>query len=246
MPLEDHAERVLDLVATIPEGRVLAYGDIAKRLGGMGPRTVGTVMSRYGSDVPWWRVIRSDGRPPQGLEDEALEHWRAEGTPVVRGLVEGGRADMTRARWDFGGAPAGSGAPGATGPRGGLHHVEIWVDDIGAAGREWGWLLGRLGYHLGDDWGHGQAWELESLYVVVEAGPDVIGGRHERRRAGLNHLAFHGGSRAEVDALVEECGDGGWTLMFADTHPYAGGPQHYAAYLESGEGFEVEVVAAER
>ena len=43
MPLEDHAERVLDLVATIPEGRVLAYGDIAKRLGGMGPRTVGTV-----------------------------------------------------------------------------------------------------------------------------------------------------------------------------------------------------------
>ena len=63
MPLEDHAERVLDLVATIPEGRVLAYGDIAKRLGGMGPRTVGTVMSRYGSDLPWWRVIRSDGRP---------------------------------------------------------------------------------------------------------------------------------------------------------------------------------------
>ena len=92
MPLEDHAERVLDLVATIPEGRVLAYGDIAKRLGGMGPRTVGTVMSRYGSDVPWWRVIRSDGRPPQGLEDEALGHWRAEGTP------DGGRSGRRRPR----------------------------------------------------------------------------------------------------------------------------------------------------
>ncbi|GAB3877452.1 MGMT family protein [Terrabacter terrigena] len=240
MPLEDHAERVLDLVAKIPEGRVLAYGDIAKRLGGMGPRTVGTVMSRYGSDVPWWRVIRSDGRPPQGLEDEAVGHWRAEGTPLVRGLVDGGRADMDRARWDFGGVAAG---PGAGGPRGCLHHVEIWVDDIAAAGREWGWLLSRLGYHLGDDWGHGQAWELGSLYVVLEAGPDVVAGRHERTRAGLNHLAFHGGSRAEVDALVEACGDGGWSLMFAEKHPYAGGPQHYAAYLESGEGFEVEVVA---
>ena len=240
MPLEDHAERVLDLVATIPEGRVLAYGDIAKRLGGMGPRTVGTVMSRYGSDVPWWRVIRSDGRPPQGLEDEAVEHWRAEGTPMVRGLVDGGRADMGRARWDFGGAAAG---PGAAAGRGGLHHVEIWVDDITAAGREWGWLLGRLGYHLGDDWGHGQAWELGALYLVIEAGPDVVAGRHERTRAGLNHLAFHGGSRAEVDAIVDECAEGGWTLMFADRHPYAGGPHQYAAYLESGEGFEVELVA---
>ncbi|GAA2744643.1 hypothetical protein GCM10009868_23080 [Terrabacter aerolatus] len=246
MSLEDHAERVLDLVATIPEGRVLAYGDIAKRLGGMGPRTVGTVMSRYGSDLPWWRVIRSDGRPPQGLEDEALEHWRAEGTPMVGGLVEGGRADMAAARWDFGGASVPSGAPGGGAPsRGGLHHVEIWVDDITAAGREWGWLLGRLGFRLGDDWGHGQAWELGALYVVVEAGPDVVAGRHERTRAGLNHLAFHGGSRAEVDALVEACGDGGWTLMFADRHPYAGGPQHYAAYLESGEGFEVELVATD-
>jgi alkylated DNA nucleotide flippase Atl1 len=246
VPLEDHAERVLDLVTTIPEGRVLAYGDIARRLGGMGPRTVGTVLSRYGSGVPWWRVIRSDGRPPQGLEDEAVEHWRAEGTPMVRGLVQGGRADMARARWDFGsagGAPAGSGAAGLPALRGGLHHVEIWVDDIVAAGREWGWLLGRLGYHLGDDWGHGQAWELGSLYVVVEAGPDVVAGPHDRKRAGLNHLAFHGGSRAEIDALVDACGEGGWTLMFPERHPYAGGPEHYAAYLESGEGYEVELVA---
>ena len=236
MSVEDHAAMVLDLVARIPPGRVLAYGDIAQRLGGMGPRTVGTVMSRYGSDVPWWRVIRSDGRPPQGLESEALEHWRAEGTPMVGGLVEGGRADMARARWED--------APGArpAGARGGLHHVEIWVGDIEAAGREWGWLLGRLGYRLGDDWGHGRAWELGSLYVVVEAGPDVEDGRHERRRPGVNHLAFHGGSRAEVDAVVAGCEAGGWTLMFADRHPYAGGPDHYAAYLESGEGFEVELV----
>jgi catechol 2,3-dioxygenase-like lactoylglutathione lyase family enzyme len=162
---------------------------------------------------------------------------------MVGGLVDGGRADMARARWDFGGAVAGSRAVDGAGPRGGLHHVEIWVEDIAAAGREWGWLLGRLGYHLGDDWGHGQAWELGSLYVVVESGPDVAPGRHERRRAGLNHLAFHGGSRAEVDALVDSCAEGGWTLMFTDAHPYAGGPTHYAAYLESGEGFEVELVA---
>ena len=32
--------------------------------------------------------------------------------------------------------------------------------------------------------------------------------------------------------------------MFRDRHPYAGGPDHYAAYLENSDGFEVELVAA--
>jgi catechol 2,3-dioxygenase-like lactoylglutathione lyase family enzyme len=152
---------------------------------------------------------------------------------------------MAAARWDGAVVSAGAGlaGAGATARRGGLHHVEIWVEDIAAAGREWGWLLGRLGYHLGDDWGHGQAWELGDLYLVIEAGPDVVPGRHERRRAGVNHLAFHAGSRADVDALVAEGEAHGWSLMFADRHPFAGGPEHYAGYLESGEGFEVELVA---
>lgn len=239
--MEEYAQRVLEVVARIPSGRVVAYGDIAKALGEGGARNVGTVMSRYGSDVPWWRVIRADGRPPQGHDAVALEHWRAEGTPMVRGLVEGGRADMVAARWQIPdrAEPVGAGA----GSRGGLHHVELWVADISAAGREWGWLLSRLGYRLGDDWGHGQAWELGSLYLVLEAGPDVADGPHERRRPGLNHLAFHAGSRDDVDDIVEACAEGGWSLMFADRHPFAGGPEHYAAYLESGEGFEVELVA---
>ena len=245
MSLEEYAERVLDLVARIPPGRVLAYGDIAKRLGEGGPRNVGAVMSRYGSDLPWWRVIRADGRPPQCHEGAAIEHWRAEGTPMVRGLVEGGRVDMAAARWPGDVAVDGTvdGAVDGAVPRGRLHHVEIWVEDIATAGREWGWLLGRLGYRLGDDWGNGQAWELGSLYIVIEAGPDVLAGRHERTRAGLNHLAFQGGSRTEVDSIVGDCAEGGWSLLFADRHPRAGGPGHYAAYLESGEGFEVELVA---
>ncbi len=93
------AEDVLDLVAQIPEGRVAAYGDLAELLGSGGARAVGTVMARYGSDVPWWRVVRSDGRPPQGHEKTALEHYRAEGTPLVGSLLTGRRVDMTRARW---------------------------------------------------------------------------------------------------------------------------------------------------
>ena len=95
----DLADDVLEVVDTIPEGRVMTYGDIAELLGRGGPRGVGTVMARYGSDVPWWRVIRSGGYFPQGLEAEALAHYREEGTPLVRGQVEGRRVDLTRARW---------------------------------------------------------------------------------------------------------------------------------------------------
>jgi catechol 2,3-dioxygenase-like lactoylglutathione lyase family enzyme len=60
---------------------------------------------------------------------------------------------------------------------------------------------------------------------------------------GLNHLAFHAGSRSDVDQLVDVAADHGWHLMFADRHPFAGGPEHYAAYLHDDEGYEVELVA---
>lgn len=119
MSLEDYAERVLDLVAQIPEGRVVAYGDVARMLGEGGPRNVGAVMSRYGSGVPWWRVIRADGRPPQCHDGEAIERWRAEGTPMVGGTVTGRRVDLTRARWE---------AAGASATNIDLHDVEIWVE----------------------------------------------------------------------------------------------------------------------
>ena len=98
--LPDFAEAVLGVVDQIPPGRVLAYGDIAELLGQGGPRQVGSVMSRYGSSVTWWRVIRASGEAPQGLQDEALAHWREEGTALVRGVIAGRRVDMRLARWD--------------------------------------------------------------------------------------------------------------------------------------------------
>ncbi|MFN8158071.1 MAG: VOC family protein [Candidatus Nanopelagicales bacterium] len=126
--------------------------------------------------------------------------------------------------------------------RGSLHHLELWVSDLDTARRSWGWLLGELGYAVDSTWDRGTSWRLGTAYLVVECGPDVRGS-HDRVRAGLNHLALHAGSRADVDALVREAPERGWSLLFADRHPYAGGPTHYAAYLEDAEGFEVELVA---
>ncbi|WP_329189033.1 VOC family protein [Actinacidiphila glaucinigra] len=124
-----------------------------------------------------------------------------------------------------------------------LHHVELWVADPERADAEWGWLLGELGYVPYQRWEAGRSWRLGATYIVVERSPDLVAGRHERRRAGLNHLAFHVAGRAELDALVTRSRLHGWTLMFPELHPHAGGEEHYAAYLENGDGFEVELVA---
>lgn len=94
--LPNLADAVLEVVDSVPEGRVVTYGDIGKVVG-VGPRQVGAVMSEYGAMVPWWRVLRADGRPPQGHEDEALAHYREEGTPLKGTFLD--RVDLRRARF---------------------------------------------------------------------------------------------------------------------------------------------------
>ncbi|MCX5267015.1 VOC family protein [Streptomyces sp. NBC_00199] len=126
-----------------------------------------------------------------------------------------------------------------------LHHVELWVPDLPRASREWGWLLGGLGYEPYQDWDRGRSWRLGPTYLVVEQSPAMKddGGGHDRLRPGLNHLAFHAGSPSALDALVAQAPAHGWTPLFAERYPHAGGPKHYAAYLENSDGFEVELVA---
>jgi probable phosphoglycerate mutase len=123
-----------------------------------------------------------------------------------------------------------------------LHHVEIWVPDYTRAKLTLGWLMERLGHALASEWGHGGSWRGAGEYIVLEAGADVSG-PHERRRAGLNHLAFAAGPASDADAITQAALRHGWVLMFADRHPYAGGSGHHAAHLENADGFEVELVA---
>ncbi|MDT0342556.1 MGMT family protein [Streptomyces litchfieldiae] len=100
--IPDYADRVLTAVERIPPGRVLTYGGVARLIGEGGPRQVGRVMAQYGGAVPWWRVVRADGRPLPGHEDRALANYRAEGTPLRTGTSPGAtpRIDMRRAVWD--------------------------------------------------------------------------------------------------------------------------------------------------
>ena len=72
----------------IPEGFVRTYGDIDPGA----PRLVGQVLAMTESDdVPWHRVVRSDGSVAKGRRQ--LERLRREGVPV-----RGDRVDLAQAR----------------------------------------------------------------------------------------------------------------------------------------------------
>ncbi len=124
-----------------------------------------------------------------------------------------------------------------------LHHVELWVPDHERAVATLGRLLQSLGYTRFQSWDGGSSWRLGPTYVVLEQSRALTADRHDRCRPGLNHLAFHVEDAREVDRLAAEAVHYGWSLLFADRHPHAGGDRHYAAYLENPDGFEVELVA---
>lgn len=98
-PPTAYARTVLDAVDAIPPGRVLTYGDVAELTGRGTGRTVGTVLSRHGREVPWWRVVQASGRPAEPHLREALRLLAGEGCALA-----GDRVDLALARWD--GAPS--------------------------------------------------------------------------------------------------------------------------------------------
>ena len=85
-------ERVRGIVSAIPAGSVLAYGEVAALAGLPGrARLVGRILAEDGHDLPWYRVLRTDGAPAPHLVSEQLARLRAEG---VR--AEDGRVSMRR------------------------------------------------------------------------------------------------------------------------------------------------------
>ena len=121
-----------------------------------------------------------------------------------------------------------------------IHHWDLWVSDVATAVGEWGWLLGQLGWEVDipeTSWVH-----PDGTYLFIEHSPDQVDEPHDRLRPGVNHLALTCEGRAGLDRVRHESSGHGWTELFADRYPHAGGEDHTALYLESSEGFEVEVV----
>ena len=86
-------ERVRAVVAAIPPGRVLSYGDVAELAGLRSPRLVGRILAEDSADLPWHRVLRSNGTVADHLRERQLGLLRAEGV-----IPDGSRVDMRRYR----------------------------------------------------------------------------------------------------------------------------------------------------
>lgn len=128
-----------------------------------------------------------------------------------------------------------------------VHHIELWTDDLATIQPAFDWLLPRLGWAADHDpqWPEGKVWRHESgAYVVLEQSPAVTG-PHDRMRAGLNHLALRIDSRELLDEIRAEAGEHGWSELFAEDYPHAGGPDYTALYLENAQGFEIEIVVTD-
>jgi len=68
---------------------VRTYGDVSPGA----PRYAGTALRHVGDEVPWWRVVRSDGSLAKGAKQAA--RLREEGV-----VVRNNRVDLKRLRLD--------------------------------------------------------------------------------------------------------------------------------------------------
>ncbi len=90
MPVEpdtDFTDAVIEVIAAIPPGTVMAYGEVAAEAGFPGAaRAVGNVLGAV-PGLPWWRVVTVEGRLVPGEERRHAELLRAEGVRITKGRV---------------------------------------------------------------------------------------------------------------------------------------------------------------
>jgi glyoxylase I family protein len=130
-----------------------------------------------------------------------------------------------------------------------LSHVDLTVADLGQSVAFYERVLGHLGYRrpprprpsAPPTWfifGPHRHFFSMSLF---QARRDGIERRYDRRAPGLDHLAFHVETRAQVDdvhALL--CGMGAKVLRVPAEYPYT--PGYYAVFFADPDGMKVEVV----
>lgn len=133
------------------------------------------------------------------------------------------------------------GSPHSEDTTGRLHHLELYVSDLERSLAFWRWLLAELGYERFEAWAGGESWKLGPTYIVfVQVADAFREPAYDRRRVGLNHLAFHVATREEVDRLATEISRPDRRLLYTERYP---SDDYYAVYFEDPDGIKVELVA---
>ncbi|MCQ3803405.1 MAG: MGMT family protein [Acidimicrobiia bacterium] len=90
-PVADFEGAVLEILAAVREGEVISYGELASAAGHRGAaRAVGNLLKGTAEPVPWWRVVRADGRLVAPNLAEQVRKLTREGVTVRDGRVVAG------------------------------------------------------------------------------------------------------------------------------------------------------------
>ncbi|HET6954483.1 MAG TPA: VOC family protein [Acidimicrobiales bacterium] len=131
--------------------------------------------------------------------------------------------------------------------RGVISHVDLNVTDLEASIRFYALVLGHLGFERHDLPDGRCSWSLDyadGAVLGIEVRPPALPAprdRHERYSPGLDHLAFHAASRADVDVLYEELVAAGHVVADPPTE-YDYAPGYYAVAFDDPSGIRLEVV----
>ena len=91
----DFAKRVYDIVAQIPQGRVMTYGQIATLCGAAWAAwEVGQIAHTGPADLPWQRVVNKQGGLAAG--------WPGGGRELESRLADTGRHSDPQLQWAHG------------------------------------------------------------------------------------------------------------------------------------------------
>ena len=123
-----------------------------------------------------------------------------------------------------------------------LHHIELYVSDLQRSVAFWQWLLEELGYALFQSWESGCSYKKGKMYLVfVQVERKYLDIPYHRKRAGMNHLAFHGRNMATVDKMAAQLQQHGVTMLYGGAPLVSG--DSYAVYFEDPDRIKVEITA---
>lgn len=99
---DDHRQRIWQIVAAIPSGKVATYGQIAELAElPRQARAVGKVMSQLPKDsqLPWFRVVNAQGRLSFPIDSPAYQRQKQK---LIEDGIEfiGERISLKHYRWD--------------------------------------------------------------------------------------------------------------------------------------------------
>ena len=101
MSEKQFTQRVYEIVASIPEGRVMTYGDVAALAGQASAARIVGGLAHFGPpELPWQRVVNRFGglaRGYPGGRDGHKDHLEAEGISVNHEYIV---IDFQEKRWN--------------------------------------------------------------------------------------------------------------------------------------------------